>query len=645
MPERSHRVPTKAGRRRAALAGAVVWALLAGAPAIGAAQGQPPSPPSPAPPSSTAAEGGPIATIEVDLATATLPDRLPFERPLHFTGGLPPGFSADHPAGGPARATLRSIESKKPLTGTEAICTSDALPAECSEKRDRCRESSFAGDVGADNRFLFRVPGVPPNRFFFLCFGFESAVGGAALDEFRARARPLLDQLVARTDGELAPGQAEELIKRLRAELDATLDQGEVLIPEGTFLDPANAAAAENQFERSFNPVWQAQKDVALQLAGDPDPDLGAPSFEELQQRLLPPPRGRAKAALEPLVGNQDLAMLAGQLATARRFNALLDQELGRFEGALALAAALSAPAPESTAALAGIGLTTAELEPARMFALTAQDAAALLARLDKNAADLQGLSRLIDEVQEGARLGATPVQEQKTLAAALGAELLGGLRALDVDAAADLAAASAERMRRIASDLGNREAALTAAVDDQLRLARSIVSVVDATSVIGSTQQSPYFSVEAGTVAIPVLDEVVPYSGVNFYLRPVNPPTITPLGKSLLRRFAFTLGLTLDGVDETQATDAGGTEVIDNLFGNQNLLLGAGLRLNRMVRLGAGAVVYRQREDVLDRSLSLTTTWYVALSFDMDVQSALTGDGWRLFNGGNGSPGARPPG
>ena len=146
--------------------------------------------------------------------------------------------------------------------------------------------------------------------------------------------------------------------------------------------------------------------------------------------------------------------------------------------------------------------------------------------------------------------------------------------------------------------------------------IANSVVIVSGASTGNYSTFKNYYFSVDAGLVYPFEIDNVLPYIGVNLYLRPVNKDA--PLN-GLARRFAFTIGITVSSVaDDNPKTR-------DDLFGSQALLLGAGLRLLPSVRAGAGVLLFQKLDpNPLITRKSLASVPYISLSLDWDIAKTL---------------------
>jgi hypothetical protein len=172
------------------------------------------------------------------------------------------------------------------------------------------------------------------------------------------------------------------------------------------------------------------------------------------------------------------------------------------------------------------------------------------------------------------------------------------------------------DNTKAIQNALLERGTALDRLADAVKRAAESVVIVTGATTGNYSTFKNYYVSVDAGLVYPFEIDNVLPYIGVNLYLRPVNKDA--PLN-GLARRFAITIGITVSSVSD------GRSETRDDLFGSQALLLGAGLRLLPSVRAGAGALLFRKLDpNPLITRKSLASVPYVSLSLDWDIAKTL---------------------
>jgi hypothetical protein len=138
--------------------------------------------------------------------------------------------------------------------------------------------------------------------------------------------------------------------------------------------------------------------------------------------------------------------------------------------------------------------------------------------------------------------------------------------------------------------------------------------------SSLGSaaTRGTWYVSADAGYTSVPDLSAVVPYLGVNIYLRPVNKDAPLSRHGDLFHRFAITIGTTLSSLADTRKTRS-------DLFGSNNILLGGGLRLTESIRLGAGAVFFNGKDpSPLVNTYKVRSSYYLSLSFDWNVVSLL---------------------
>ncbi len=102
--------------------------------------------------------------------------------------------------------------------------------------------------------------------------------------------------------------------------------------------------------------------------------------------------------------------------------------------------------------------------------------------------------------------------------------------------------------------------------------------------------------------------------------------PKSVPLRQKggVLRRLAFTVGLTLNSIEDSRG-------IRSDLYFNQALVLGAGFRISQNWRVGGGGLVFRERDPdsyPLTRKKRTALTPYVALAFDADIGQQLKGIG-----------------
>lgn len=148
--------------------------------------------------------------------------------------------------------------------------------------------------------------------------------------------------------------------------------------------------------------------------------------------------------------------------------------------------------------------------------------------------------------------------------------------------------------------------------------------SVVDAVS-----QNTPYVGLDFGVSYIPGYSQLFLYEGVNFYLVPVNKDA--PL-KSFekrywfLKRFSIHFGLTQDVIKVENK------RYLDLIDGVGSILLGGGLRINRIFRINSGALFFYERDNnPLKDKKHLTIMPQFSFTVDVNVARALRGMGTRL--------------
>ena len=137
-------------------------------------------------------------------------------------------------------------------------------------------------------------------------------------------------------------------------------------------------------------------------------------------------------------------------------------------------------------------------------------------------------------------------------------------------------------------------------------------------------TQSNDYVSLDVGLLYAREIKETSVYIGTNFYLRPVAKSVPLQTRGGFLRRFAFTIGIAVQNIEDERSTRHA-------LIGPVSLVMGAGIRVSKYVRLGGGALLFRARDPEtfpLTTKTSLTGSPYVSASFDMDVGKHLKGLG-----------------
>lgn len=157
--------------------------------------------------------------------------------------------------------------------------------------------------------------------------------------------------------------------------------------------------------------------------------------------------------------------------------------------------------------------------------------------------------------------------------------------------------------------------------------------SIVRATGVGASTADNDYVSADIGMLYASSIGKTAAYIGANFYLRPVN-KSVPLRQKGGLRRLAFTVGMTLNSIEDRRG-------IRSDLYFNQALVLGAGYRISQYWRLSGGGLVFRERDPdsyPLTNKKRTAITPYMALAFDVDAGRHLKGIGglFDFLKGGN---------
>jgi hypothetical protein len=146
-------------------------------------------------------------------------------------------------------------------------------------------------------------------------------------------------------------------------------------------------------------------------------------------------------------------------------------------------------------------------------------------------------------------------------------------------------------------------------------------VTVALGSSVLGADlARSAYVSLDAGVAYPWRLETMVFYAGANIYFRPINKAAPLRYKGTFLHRFALTVGVTTTVSDESRrAEDLRSTPNNDDT--SNSLLLGGGFRVTPSLRVGAGALVFKESDpNPLIEQTSVTVTPYVSFTADVNV-------------------------
>ncbi len=535
-----------------------------------------------------------FAEVGVNLSAGTVSGVLPFDVPIRFCGQVTTGAK---------RLTLQYVANRDAPPQVDDNCRGPA-GAPLSWQPTAPIEARIA-----DSTFRVVVPRLDAQRYFAFCFRTDSEVTPEAAAAFQPVAREALDDgLAPIARGDLSASESEALRRSLADALLAQMSSDRAIAP-GTLFD---TESPHNDLSDRFNGRIRQVLEPQLRRSAF------LQSYATLQFDLA--------QALRTLQANAAIVRLTAALAAPSDPN--LAALSNAFRGALG---ALEMSADATARAAQGLDPATTDGE-ALDSTLDPAAAGGIAARYDALAQALAGLPALVERATGpgGIELPAAPADDS--------AAALGPLVAPTGPAAR--ASALASTLSSIATNTQAALVARSAALDQlasEIALRAVGTQVVDASSTGGfETFQNYYVSADAGLVAAPELEEVVSYIGVNLYLRPVNKNApLRQLGsfrQTLGRRFAFTLGLTVqslaDGENGTQQTR-------QDLFASQSLLVGAGLRITDMIRLGGGALVFKEDDpSPLITKFGTAVSYYFTVSFDLNVARAFKGGLGGLFPG-----------
>ncbi|HEV8239965.1 MAG TPA: hypothetical protein VGS57_11405 [Thermoanaerobaculia bacterium] len=520
---------------------------------------------------------------------------LPFDVPVRICAEVPAGTT---------RATVKYAATDRKLGPI------DVDPDTCTIRTPGIAWGPEFARVPSGNTVRWVIGRLEAERYYVFCFGFEKKATDEEIAAFRQSAAKVLDDaLTQTTTGTLNADQTQAICQGLRAELLAATGATKVLTP-GTIFDCDADKVAAFATEVTRGPL-QAQLRAQVILAGRPndDPNFAVPSLGQRQNDL--------QSILAALQADPSIAKLIDAIAQQSALDAAVS---ARAQSICPGCSALLGPGATPAARLAlGEDATSTPGAPLTVQSQPSQAAAMsqVYAVTAKNFNDLANLIRwaLSPDAPPG-------------IAAALNDADRAALSAL-VTTPGPLAAAAgkANTLASLTQNLTNQLTARTQGIQalaNELSIAAASLQLADA-STLGNfvTNQKNYISLDAGLTWAPELEEVVPYMGTNIYFRPVNRNaplrTLGNFRQTFSRRFSMTFGLTLSSIADE--TSNGGTQ--NDLFGNQSLMLGAGLRVTDSMRLGAGAIVFKEDDpSPLVNEQKLNTSYYLAFSFDIDVVS-----------------------
>jgi hypothetical protein len=582
------------GHRAWALGFLVVLATAPAAAQTGTPVVTPPAPTAPAAPTgSPTGAVDPNQEVTLDLDSGRFLAPLPFDVPFTVRGKVTAGVRA---------ITARMLRFADTVNCLQQRAQLDAAPS--------LGPASLVSE-GGQPEFLLPVPALQVNRYYCFEFTRRSQLPDPAAAQFRQRAAETMDAALR----PLAPGDVanlaayEELRAALVSAVKALLGPNQVLeAPAGSFFGPGKAAEVSLAYRVEFDTILARQ-------------DQRRPAVAEFRQR-----QADSLSRLVALRGSDAYRRFAGALQTERQTSLSLDEFLKARPGALALASL----GPDDLQALV-LGVEPGGRLPNldRLFA--AAEVQAMAQRLAAAAAGLDDLRAVVDALNQNQVLRAAAGLDDaagKTALKDLPDPIAGARLALrrELFTVQSFAAVLADREKLILDLAGRLEAQL----EDVLPIAGTTVGGFE-------LRASWYISADIGVATATQINEVFAYVGANVYLRPVNKRAHLRWASfrqgfwdEFRKRFAFTIGLPYNGSSLDKAGERSG------VLGDRPLIVGAGFRINDLIRVAGGALVFKVNDpNPLITKQHLGTTPYFGLSVDWDARSSFV----NVFKAASGSP------
>ena len=125
------------------------------------------------------------------------------------------------------------------------------------------------------------------------------------------------------------------------------------------------------------------------------------------------------------------------------------------------------------------------------------------------------------------------------------------------------------------------------------------------------------YFTADVGLLYAFLVEEGIPYLGVNYYPRALNRRVPQSVLNSWDRSLGFMAGLTLGSLAKEGERD--------DLFGSTSGVLGVGFRFADVLRVSGGGVFLRDLDNsATEEESHLSVAPFLSLSFDWDARGAL---------------------
>lgn len=533
-----------------------------------------------------------LDVVRFDLQSGTIAGTLPFDVPFLMTSQAPPG----------SVTVEAQIDEKNSIDDTFGGRWQPEAP--------------IVSTVSRDGTFRIRFPALEPNRYFRFRFTLERRLTSSQSLELRRQLEPILARhLDSVSEDGVGPTGATALHEAIRDALERVLNDGlpiatrgdtiEMDAPDGSLFHesmmPSDVRNLVDSLIASFL-MRHSERVAALRLYQET-----VPSFE---------------AELTAVNSSDALAALLSALQRAPD----LDPRNPRNELHLPDDAAHLADLSSAEALAVARGQSQSERPVDLTDTFSSDDADRFRARYLRTARSLRSLREWLEAVvTPGSRYRALIV-ERLVEPGAVSLQQLDRLRVLadSSNGAIRLAERWAETLEIYVYDLQRalmarqREvASLVAEIDAQA--AATILRQTSVSDVL-STEANLYVGLDLGVLYAFEVERAAAYVGADVYFGPVNKKASLRDRGGFKKRFSVTVGITL--------TDLGledDPRIEPLLGGGSNLVLGAGFRLARSMRIGGGTLMVLKNDPnplVTDRSLAFTP--YASFSFDVDLVGAL---------------------
>jgi hypothetical protein len=533
--------------------------------------------------------------VDVDLAAGLIQDPLPFDVPFYFRG------TSDAETTSVSAKVLQFPEPVNCLD-QDAKGLFNKAPGVVETLGRRDKEKIILRDLGratpatenGQAKFLLLVPALPVNRSYCFRWSVVRDVTDDEAKKFLDETFQAVDQGLQNLDSDtVTAADYDALRARLIQRIGSLLPAGaELVTPDGSFFDkdtPPDQVGID--YHEQFTQI----------LARNDARDEALATFRRRQSDAF--------TKLTNLVSSGAWRKVTGAVNAQRTSNASLDELLKSAPGALD-ATELDPNGLDRVA----LGLAPGAARPNLDRVFNAGSLDGQISRLQGTAQGLASFRTVVQQLLDSEALRTAAGLNDDAGKAAL-TNLLPLL--IDASTAIDLAARALTRLQEALQDRGDLIQSFIAALRPEVE---EVLAVGGSTLAGYQLRSSWYVSADVGLGTAPEIDEVFGYMGANVYFQPVNKKAhLGPLfgpQKDFLKRFALMIGLPQETMSEPGS--------LLPVFQDRPLILGAGLRLNDLLRLTLGGLIFKKEDPdpLVTSSDGLTATWFLSFSIDWDVRS-----------------------